>query len=703
MIDYKEYIKPENYINRELSWLDFNFRILSEARDKENLLFERLKFLAITCSNLDEFFMVRVASLKSAVNYKKKDSSGLTAEEQLKKISEKTHNMVDMQYNTYSRSILPLLSLENISIKKCNSLDEKQKQFVEKYFKNEIFPVLTPMAVDSSRPFPLIQNEVLNICAIIKKDNKNGAFATVQIPSVFPRLIELPEKKGKRSYILLEEIVREYLSELFKGYEIEASASYRIMRDADIPIEEYDSEDLLLEIEKNLKQRQRSGVIRLEVSHDVKKDLLSILKKELKIKNDDIYKINGPIDLTFLNNLYSCDGYEKYKYKPFTPQIQPRLQNADIFEEIKKKDIFVHHPYDSFSIVVDLIKKAASDENVLAIKQTLYRVSGNSPIISSLIKAAESGKQVTVLVELKARFDEENNIVWARKLEKAGCHVIYGLLGLKTHSKITEIVRREEDGIRKYVHLGTGNYNDVTARFYTDMGILTCDKEIGEDAAAFFNMVSGFSEPDSWKKLIVAPVWLREKTVELIEREIKNAQEGKKARIIAKVNSLVDTKIIALLYKASCAGVKIDLIVRGICCLRAGVPGLSENINVRSIVGRYLEHARVYYFYNDGHEKLFCSSADWMQRNLNKRVELMFPVDDEEIKEEIMHIIDVQLNDTIRSHIQHDGVYEKIDRRGRKNIDCQEVFMAEAVSKCEIKKENKKVTVFIPREKPVEE
>ncbi|MFR4619441.1 MAG: polyphosphate kinase 1, partial [Oscillospiraceae bacterium] len=547
-----------------------------------------------------------------------------------------------------------------------------------------------------------IQNKVLNICALIKKENKEQAFATVQIPSVFKRIVKLPSENGKKQFILLEEIVQEFLPMLFMGYDVLCSYSYRVMRDADIPIDEDDSEDLLIEIEKSLKERERSGVIRLEVDSKVKGELLSILKKELKVKNDDIYKINGPIDFTFLNKLYSEDGFDKYKYKPFKSQVRPELKNVDLFEKIREGDILLHHPYDSFSTIVDLIKQAAVDENVLAIKQTLYRVSGNSPIIEALSRAAENGKQVSVLVELKARFDEENNIIWARKLEKAGCHVIYGLLGLKTHSKITEIVRREEDGIRRYVHLGTGNYNDITANFYTDMGLLTCSKPIGDDAGAFFNMISGFSEPSHWNKLILAPLWLRKKTEEMIEREIKHAKEGRKARIVAKVNSLVDPKIIELLYKASCSGVKIYLIVRGICALRAGVKDLSENITVRSIVGRYLEHTRIYYFYNDGQENVFCASADWMQRNLNRRVEIMFPIDDENLKKDVINVLDVQLKDTMRAHIQHDGVYTK-DRRGKKKLDCQEYCMEQAVERANKIVEKKTSRVFIPKMKPEEE
>ncbi len=694
------YSKSENFINRELSWLDFNLRVLHEAKDDENPLFERLKFVSITSSNLDEFFMVRVASLKNMEisDYTKKDASGLTPSKQLEKISLKTHKMVEEQYIIYS-SLLSEMEKEKIYIVDRNSLSQKQKTYIEKYFRDEIYPVLTPMAVDSSRPFPLIHNKELNICALIKKEKKEQAFATVKIPSVFKRIIKLPSEDGKNEFILLEEIVQEFLNMLFLGYDVLCSYPYRVMRDADIPIDEDDSEDLLLEIEKSLKERERSGVIRLEVKDDIKSEVLSILKKELKVKNDDIYKIKGPIDFTFLNTLYSEDGFSKYKYNPFKSQVRPELQGTDIFEKIREGDILLHHPYDSFSTIVDLIKRAAVDENVLAIKQTLYRVSGNSPIIEALARAAENGKQVSVLVELKARFDEENNIIWARKLEKAGCHVIYGLLGLKTHSKITEIIRREKDGIRRYVHLGTGNYNDITANFYTDMGLLTCSKKIGDDAGAFFNMISGFSEPSHWNKLILAPIWLRKKTEEMIKREINNAKEGKKAKIIAKVNSLVDPKIIALLYEASQSGVKIDLIVRGICALRAGVKGISENISVRSIIGRFLEHTRIYYFYNNGKEEVFCSSADWMQRNMNRRVEIMFPIDDENLKKEVMNVIKVQLNDNVRAHIQHDGVYKKKKVIGKK-IDCQEYFMNEAIKKSKIKEDKKEEIIFISKTKP---
>ncbi len=468
---------------------------------------------------------------------------------------------------------------------------------------------------------------------------------------------------------------------LFLNYDILAAAPFRIMRNADLTIEE-EAEDLLQEIQKQLKKRQWGEVIRLEVEEKIDKHLLKILRKELSVSAEDIFAINGPLDLTFLMKVYgSLTGFDNLKAERYTPQPVPALMNEDdIFTNIRKGDILLHHPYQTFDPVVEFVRAASKDPEVLAIKQTLYRVSGNSPIIAALAAAADNGKQVSVLVELKARFDEENNILWAKKLEQAGCHVIYGLLGLKTHSKITLVVRREEDGIRRYVHLGTGNYNDSTAKLYTDCGLMTCNPLVGEDATAVFNMLSGYSEPLSWNRLAVAPIWLRNHFVRLIRREAANAREGRKAKIIAKMNSLCDKEIIAELYEASCAGVKIDLIIRGICCLKAGIPGLSENIAVRSIVGNFLEHSRIFYFENDGMAQLYMGSADWMPRNLDKRVEIIFPVEDEVLKEEVFHILEVELEDNVKAHIlQPDGSYEKPDKRGKILVNSQEQFCQEAV------------------------
>ena len=696
--------KPEYFTNRELSWLQFDHRILGEARDKDNPLFERIKFLSITASNLDEFFMVRVASLKDQVNagYNKKDIAGMTPQEQLQALQEKIHELVELQYSTYNRSLLPKLQSAGLTILRHHEmLTEEEGRYVDRYFMENIYPVLTPMAVDSSRPFPLIRNKSLNLGVMMTKgEGKEEEFAMVQVPGVLSRIVELPGEEGTR-IIFLEEIIERNIQKLFLNHTILCVYPFRIMRNADLSIEEEDAEDLLIEIEKQIKKRQWGEAIRLEVEQGIERRLLKFLKKQLSVDSKHIYEIDGPLDLTVLMKVYGLPGFEKYKAPKYEPQMVPELpSDCDIFEQIRKGDVLMHHPYQTFDPVVDFIRQAAGDPNVLAIKQTLYRVSSNSPIIAALSKAAENGKQVTVLVELKARFDEENNIVWARKLEKVGCHVIYGLVGLKTHSKITLVVRREEDGIRRYVHLGTGNYNDSTAKLYTDIGLLTCSEKIGEDATAVFNMLSGYSEPLFWNKLSLAPLWLKDKFLYLIEREKNYALEGKKARIIAKMNSLCDRDIICALYEASQAGVKIDLIVRGICCLKVGIPGVSENITVRSIVGNFLEHSRVFYFENDEHYEVYCGSADWMPRNLEKRVEIVFPVEDEKWKEELLHILTLQLEDTVKAHVmQPDGSYEKLDKRGKKLLLAQDEFCKEAVKKArEAKKQELgDERVFVPK------
>ena len=701
-----EFYKPEYYRNREDSWISFNERVLSEARDKNIPLFERLKFLSITASNLDEFFMIRVASLKDMVHagYTKKDIAGMTAQAQIDLILKRVHNMVDVQYSTYERSLVPMLKQNGLEILAAHEdLTEEQKKYVDRYFDENVYPVLTPMAMDSSRPFPLIRNKTLNIGALISKkgSNEEPQFATVQVPSVLSRIVEIPSGKDNvRTVIHLEQIIERNIGKLFLNYDVVCAHPYRIMRNADLTIEEDEAADLLKEIQKQLKKRQWGEVIRLEVEEGMEKQLLKILKKEFDIKNDAVFLINGPLDLTFLMKVYGIDGFEKYKEKKYIPQPVPALMGTeDIFEAIRKQDILLHHPYMTFDPVVNFVKQAAKDSDVLAIKQTLYRVSGNSPIIAALAQAAENGKQVSVLVELKARFDEENNIVWAKMLEKAGCHVIYGLLGLKTHSKITLVVRREADGIRRYVHLGTGNYNDSTAKLYTDCGLLTCAEPIGEDATAVFNMLSGYSEPKNWNKLSLAPLWLRERFTELIQRETEHARNGGEAHIIAKMNSLCDRDIIALLYEASAAGVKIELIVRGICCLKTGIPGVSENITVHSIVGNFLEHARIFYFRNNGMEEYYMGSADWMPRNLDKRVEILFPVEDEKLKTELGHILQIQLDDNVKSHIlQPDGSYVKVNRRGKKRLCAQEYFCQEAVQRAKVPKDPGKDRVFIPEE-----
>ncbi len=681
-IDFKN---PSYYDNRELSWIKFDNRVLSEAKDKTIPLLERLKFVSITSSNLDEFFMVRVASLLDMVhaNYKKRDIAGMTAGEQLAAINSATRELVNTQYNTYTRSLVPLMNKEGIYLVDAyEDLTKEQEKFVDRYFMESVYPVLTPMAVDASRPFPLIRNKTLNIAALLssKQAGDETVFATVQVPSVLPRLVQIPSEEGTKSFILLEQIIERNIGILFSNYKVLCAYPYRIMRNADLTIDEDEASDLLKEIESKLKMRQWGEVIRLEIEDKADKKLLKFLKTELKVAQEDVFHIAGPIDLTFLMKLYGIEGYDHLRYKPYTPQRVPEIEpGSDIFAAIRKGDIFLHHPYETFDPVVDFIRQASVDPDVLAIKQTLYRVSGNSPIISSLAQAAENGKQVTVLVELKARFDEEHNIVWAKKLEQAGCHVIYGLVGLKTHSKIALVVRREEDGIRRYVHLGTGNYNDSTAKLYTDCGIFTCKESIGEDATAVFNMLSGYSEPLSWNELILAPYWLRDKFLHLIAREKKHAQQGREARIVAKMNSLCDPGIIEALYEASAAGVKIDLIVRGICCLKVGIPGVSENITVRSIVGNFLEHSRIFYFWNDGNTEVYMGSADWMPRNLDRRVEIIFPVLEEEMKEKALHILEVELADNVKARVmQADGTYEKLDKRGKVLVNSQERFCQEA-------------------------
>ena len=704
MAEKKDYLDPELYTNRELSWILFNKRVLSEARDKQIPLFERLKFLSITASNLDEFFMVRVASLKDMVNakYTKKDIAGLTAAQQLEQLNVVTHELVAQQYSTYNRSLLPLLKASGLTVvEQHENLSEEQAAYVDAYFEDNVYPVLTPMAVDSSRPFPLIRNKSLNIGALLSKRKQKGEleFATVQVPSVLSRIVPIPagENAGK-AIILLEEVIERNISRLFLNYDVVCSYPFRIMRNADLTIDEDEAEDLLKEIEKQLKKRQWGQAIRLEVEAGVDKRLLRILQEELSIEEEDIYRIDGPLVLTFLMKMYGMEGFEHLKAEKYVPQPIPEfMEEGSIFEKLRKGDILLHHPFQTFEPVVRFIREAAKDPDVLAIKQTLYRVSGNSPIIAALAQAAENGKQVSVLVELKARFDEENNIVWAKKLEKAGCHVIYGLVGLKTHSKITLVVRREEDGIRRYVHLGTGNYNDATAKLYTDIGMMTCSEAIGEDATAVFNMLSGYSEPLSWNKLSLAPLWLKDKFLYLIARETKHAKAGEQGRIVAKMNSLCDPDMIAALYEASAAGVRIELIVRGICCLRVGIPGISDTISVRSIVGTFLEHSRIFYFENGGNSEVYCSSADWMPRNLERRVEIMFPVEDPKLKEKVLHILEVQLRDTVKAHLlQPEGSYEKVDRRGKETFNSQEAFCIEAVQAAMAQADPHDGRVFIP-------
>ena len=689
--------KNGRFFNRELSWLEFNDRVLHEARDTKNPLLERLNFLAITASNLDEFYIVRVASLRdmASIDFEEKDIAGLTVNEQLQRIDVKTRELMSVMYSTYTRSLVPALRAENILISDYSELSDELKGRADEYFKTVLYPVLTPMAVDSSRPFPLIYNRMLNLCVVLDGSNPavtpsmggepdENHYATLQIPTLVPRMFRMDDQDGRIFFVPTEQIIKANLDMLFIGQKVLASGCYRIMRNADLDIDEDEAEDLLKEIEEQVRKRRFGEIIRVEVEEDIDKEVLDFIVDELQIDRGDIFEVSGPIDLTCVSKINSALGKENFRelrYPDHVPAAPAMFDEdlSDIFAQIREKDRLVHHPYESFDPVLEFVRQAASDPNVLAIKQTLYRVSARSPIIASLLEAARNGKQVMVLVELKARFDEENNINWAKMLENAGCHVIYGLVGLKTHSKITLVVRQEEDGIRRYLHLATGNYNDITARIYTDIGLFTASESYGEDASEFFNMLSGYSVPTDWNRLISAPIWMKDYFIRKIRREAENAREGKAAGITAKINSLVDEQIIEELYRASSAGVKIDLIVRGICCLRPGVAGMSENITVRSIVGRFLEHSRIFCFHNEGHEDIYLASADWMPRNLHRRVELLFPIEDPDCRKRVMEVLNVELDDTIRAHfLSEDGTYHKIDLRGKAKIDSQEALIRSA-------------------------
>lgn len=695
--------KKKFYYNRELSWMDFNARVLEEAQKKDNPIMERLRFLAITGSNLDEFFMVRVAGVKSQVSsgYTKPDDSGLTPKELLAALEKKTHTFMEKQYSCLYRSILPSLKKHaNIEFFTPDKMNSDQRRFIDEYFHRVLFPVLTPLAVDSSRPFPMLANKSLNLAVrLSSKENKGEkCFAVVQVPSILPRFTELPKDSETRCFVLLEDIITDYLEELFELHEIKAVCPFRITRNSDLTIDE-EADDFMYEIQKSIKRRKRGRPVRLEVLQHADSDTTKFLIKTMDIKENEVYEIPGPIDLTFFSKFAGISGCEEFCFAPILPTTPAGdfWGYDDIFAAIRDGDRLVHHPYETFDHVVQFIAQAAEDENVLAIKQTLYRVSGNSPIIASLIKAAENGKQVTVLVELKARFDEENNINWARKLEKAGCHVIYGLTGLKTHCKIALVVRREEDGIRRYLHLGTGNYNDSTAKIYTDLGLFTCNEQYGSDASSLFNVITGYSRPPEYKHFIVAPHGMRSFFVYMIKREIENAKNGLPSGITVKVNSLVDPELIELLYEASQAGVRIRMIVRGICCLIPGIPGVSENITVMSIVGQLLEHSRIFRFENGGNPRVYMGSADWMPRNLDRRVELVFPIEDEKQKARAFGILDTMLSDTTNArYMRSDTSYQHVDLRGKQKISSQLAFYHEAKDRLAALQAIEKDSILIP-------
>ena len=681
-----DFLDPQYYLNRECTWIKFNERVLRESVVPSNPLLEQLNFVAISASNLDEFFMIRVAGVKHLIEsgVPHHDIAGMTPQEQFSAIETMVHKQVGQQY-AYLNDIRDRLRGEGLRFVKPSELTEEQHIWLEQYFEREIYPVVTPMAVDPSHPFPFLSSLSLNLAVLLRRREGDSSVKTAILPvpsSVLDRIIKVPGTGDEKQFLFLEDVLSTFAERFFLGCEILEATPFRVTRDADLDIDD-DAEDLLAEVVKSLKKRKKGAAVRLELAVSASRMVKTLLMTELALEERDVYMIPGPLDCKVFFSFTGIEGYDHLRYAPAFPQPSwelEKLHAPDMWQAISQQDIMVHHPYETFETVEKFVRLAATDPDVLAIKQTLYRVSSKSPIIAALAQAAENGKQVTVLMEVKARFDEENNIHMAAKLEKAGCHVIYGIMGLKTHSKITLVVRREEEGIQRYVHVATGNYNGKTARIYTDVGILTSNTLIGIDASAFFNLLSGYSDPPQWNKLAVAPLNLRQRIYEEIDQEIDWARKGKKALIIAKMNSLLDKKVIARLYEASQAGVRIQRIVRGICVLRPGVPGLSEHIEVHSIVGRYLEHSRLFYFYNNGKEDVFISSADWMPRNLNERVELMIPVEYPPHKERVKGILNLYFHDNVKAYAMNgDGTYRYLaDTRRGEPIHAQAMLQKEA-------------------------
>jgi polyphosphate kinase len=660
-------LDPSLYINRELSWLEFNHRVLEEAQDERHPLLERVKFLSIVSSNLDEFFMIRVAAIKEQIlaDLLEYSPDGRTPVQQIKKIHTRAAQMVKQMSDCFWNDLHPKLAASGIYLLKMTQLSTQEQQVLAAYFSNEIFPVLTPLAFDPGHPFPYISNLSLSLAVVVTTPKGEEKFARVKVPDVLPRLVEIPLENGNGEnvrFVWLEDLIAAHLNMLFPGLAVKESYVFRVTRNADIEIEEDEAEDLIRSIAESLRLRRFGSVVRVGVQNTMPARIRDILVENLAVTQDDVYALTPPLGLSHLMALLKVPRPE-LKDTPFSPaQIIPEDESEDMFSLIKRGDIVLHHPYDSFNPVVQFIKAAVTDPNVLAIKQTLYRIGKESPLVPLLIQAAEEGKQVAVLVELKARFDEEKNIEWAKKLEHAGVHVVYGLVGLKTHAKMALVVRKEQDGLKRYVHLGTGNYNPATAKIYTDLSFFTCREDITNDATEVFNYLTGYSKRDAYSKLIVAPVNMRERLTALIVREIAVAKSGKPAEMIFKMNALTDLQMIALLYEASKAGVKINLIVRGVCSLRPGIKSVSENISVRSVVGRFLEHTRVFYFGNDGSPELYLSSADLMGRNLDRRVELIFPIEDiywqEIMKQEAL---DILLRDNVRARVlMADGTYVRV-------------------------------------------
>jgi polyphosphate kinase len=675
------------FINRELSLLEFQGRVLEEAADADNPLLERVKFLAILGSNLDEFFMVRVAGLMKQVASGATDAGrdGLPASAQLALIREKVRQITAQAQELWKGEVQPALEQQGIRVAEFSSLADDERVGLDAYFHQHVFPVLTPLAFDPGRPFPHISNRSLNLAVVVRDQSGQEHFARVKVPNTLPQLVPVksentaspPASPPTFKFVWLEQLIAANLHLLFPGMEIVESSPFRVTRDAEVAVQELESDDLLETIEEAMRERRFLAVVRLQVAQDMPEKILSILIQQIEVDPQDVYRVNGPLGFDRLMELYSLDRPD-LKDKPFVPVVPASLGadcDGDLFSVIRQDDLLLHHPYQSFQPVVEFLRQAARDPNVLAIKMTLYRVGRNSPIVAALLEAVEDGKQVAVLIELKARFDEESNIEWARTLEDAGVHVVYGIPGVKVHSKIALVVRREGDAIRRYVHLGTGNYNPLTARLYTDLGLLTCNEEIADDATYFFNALTGYSARQEPKKLLVAPVNMREKLEEHIRREIKHGKDG---RLIFKMNALEDAPMIRLLYKASQAGVSVDLLARGICCLRPGVPGLSDNIRVTSIVGRFLEHSRIYYFYNGGAEEVYLGSADLMHRNLSHRVEIIFPVESPQLRKHLKEVLDGYLTDEAKARcLQPDGSYTRSpQRRAPVAVDIQASLLA---------------------------
>ncbi|NTW48436.1 MAG: polyphosphate kinase 1 [Chlorobiales bacterium] len=686
--------KPAYFINRELSWIEFNKRVLNEALSDKHPLLERIKFISIFSSNLDEFYMIRIAGLEGQYEAGVTDRAmdGLVPLDQLYEIKTRVVALLEERNRCLYEDLAPKLEAEGIFFKKCTDLDERQKTVLTKYFDEQVFPVLTPLAFDPGHPFPYVSNLSLSLAIQLQGDDGEPRFARVKVPNTLPRIVRLDEisamklPNGQVWMLWLEDVIQSNLEKLFPGVQILEVHPFRVVRDADIEIEEDEAGDLLETIEKGIRQRRYGSVVRMDVNPGMPEYIKQILMENMLVTDRHVFEIPGVLQLSSLMELMDIDR-PKLKDPPFFPKDTCRIEGErDMFDAIQRRDILLYHPYDSFQPVVDFIAQAAVDPNVLAIKQTLYRVGSKSPIVKALIEAAERGKQVAVLVELKARFDEENNIVWARALEKVGVHVVYGLIGLKTHGKVALVVRREQSGLKRYVHLGTGNYNPSTAKVYTDYSFFTTDEEIASDVTDIFNYLTGYSRQRQFRRLIVSPFNTRDSIIRMIQREVEHQKRGGNGRIIMKLNALVDPKTIKALYKASQAGVKTDLIVRGICSLRPGVKGVSENIRVISIVGRFLEHSRVFYFQNGGEEEVYLGSADMMERNLDRRVEIVFPILHADLRDEIKTELELMLHDNVKAcELQQDGAYVHVNTPGNK-VDSQHIFLTQGSTKSVIAK-----------------